>query len=112
MRGVPEAAFSGAELPFTPAHPDRMAEPQPTARDYLEQARELVWEAIQRLEEAQRVLFHAGDRYVGQVWGDGVRAVIEITERMADLSGDVTATHIEIGRLDKRDAGRGPESSR
>jgi hypothetical protein len=89
-----------------------MAEPQPTARDYLEQARELVWEAIQKLEEAQRVLFHAGDRYVGQVWGDGVRAVIEITERMADLSGDVTATHIEIGRLDKRDAGRGPEASK
>jgi len=89
-----------------------MAEPQPTARDYLEQARELVWEAIQKLEEAQRVLFHAGDRYVGQVWGDGVRAVIEITERMADLSGDVTATHIEIGRLDKRDANRDRDATR
>ena len=86
-----------------------MAEPQPTARDYLEEARELVWEAIQKLEEAQRVLFRAGDRYVGQVWGDGVRAVIEITERMADLSGDVTATHIEIGKLGKRDASRGAQ---
>jgi hypothetical protein len=83
-----------------------MAEPQPNARDHLEQARELVWEAVQRMEEAQRVLFRAGDRYVGQVWGDGVRSVIEITERMADLSGDLTATHIEIGRLGKRDAGR------
>jgi hypothetical protein len=113
VRGVPEAAFCRIRAtPFTRAAPERMAEPQPTARDYLEQARELVWEAIQKLEEAQRVLFHAGDRYVGQVWGDGVRAVIEITERMADLSGDVTATHIEIGRLDKRDASRGPEASK
>jgi hypothetical protein len=83
-----------------------MPDPQPTAREYLEQARELVWEAVERLEEAQRVLFRAGDRYVGQVWGDGVREVIEITERMADLSGDVTATHIAIGRLGKRDANR------
>jgi hypothetical protein len=82
------------------------------ASEFLEQARELVWEAIARLEEAQRVLFRAGDQYVGQVWGDGVRAVIDLTERMADLSGDVTATHIEIGRLAKRDAGRDGESPR
>jgi hypothetical protein len=83
-----------------------MPKPPPHAGEYLEQARELVWEAIARLEEAQRVLFRAGDHYVGQVWGDGVRAVLEITERMADLSGDVTATHIEIGRLARRDLGR------
>lgn len=108
MHGAAEAAFSPtAGEPSTRAALERMAEPQPTAREYLEEARELVWEAIQKLEEAQRVLFRAGDHYVGQVWGDGVRAVIEITERMADLSGDVTATHIEIGRLDKRDASRG-----
>lgn len=88
-----------------------MSDPQPTSRDYLEQARELVWEAVERLEEAQRVLFRAGDRYVGQVWGDGVREVIEITERMADLSGDVTATHIAIGKLRKRDANRDPKPS-
>jgi hypothetical protein len=79
---------------------------QPEAREHLEQARELVWDAVQRLEEAQRVLFHAGDCYVGQVWGDGVRQVIEITERMADLSGDVTSIHIEIGRLQKKDKQR------
>jgi hypothetical protein len=79
---------------------------QPEAREHLEQARDLVWDAVQRLEEAQRVLFHAGDCYVGQVWGDGVRQVIEITERMADLSGDVTAIHIEIGRLQRKDRQR------
>lgn len=83
-----------------------MPDPQPTARDYLEEARELVWEAVERLEEAQRVLFRAGDQYVSQVWGDGVREVIDITERMADLSGDVTATQIAIGKLGKRDANR------
>ena len=82
-----------------------MAEP-PKARDHLEQARELVWDAVQQLEEAQRVLFRAGDCYVGQVWGDGVRQVIEITERMADLSGDVTSIHIEIGRLQRKDRDR------
>jgi hypothetical protein len=88
-----------------------MPKPAPQAGEILEEARELVWEAIARLEEAQRVLSRAGDQYVGQVWGDGVRAVLEITERMADLAGDVTATHIEIGRLARRDAGRDSESS-
>jgi hypothetical protein len=83
-----------------------MPQPHSGPSEHLEHARELVWEAIARLEEAQRVLFRAGDQYVGQVWGDGVRAVIEITERMADLSGDVTATHIEIGRLARRDGAR------
>lgn len=83
-----------------------MAEQHPTAREYLEEAREMIWDAVQRLEEAQRVLFRAGDHYVREVWGDGVRTVIEITERMADLSGDVTSVHIEIGRLVKKDAAR------
>ena len=80
-----------------------MTEPQqPTAKEYLEQAQEIVWEALARLEEAQRVLFRAGDRYVADVWGDGVRAVIEITERITDLSGDLTAANLEIGHLARR----------
>jgi hypothetical protein len=84
-----------------------MADPPPhTALEHLEHARELVWEAVQRFEEAQRVLFKAGDRYVAEVWGDGVRAVLEVTERMADLSGDLTTVHIEIGHLQRRDRER------
>jgi hypothetical protein len=83
-----------------------MADHLPDAHDHLERARELVWEAIQRLEEAQRVLFKAGDCYVAQVYGDGVRNVIEITETMADLAGDLTQCHIEIGKIGKRDKGR------
>ena len=86
-----------------------MSEPSPTSLDHLEQARELVWEAVQGLEEAQRVLFRAGDRYVMEVWGDGVRAVLEVAERMADLSGDLTAVHIEIGKMTRRDRARDPQ---
>ena len=77
-----------------------------TSLDHLEQARELVWEALQTMEEAQRVMFRAGDCYVTQVWGDGVRTVIEMTERMADIAGDLSTSHIEIGRLVKTDTGR------
>jgi transcription antitermination factor NusA-like protein len=83
-----------------------MADQLPDAHDHLERARELVWDAIQKLEEAQRVLFKAGDCYVVQVYGDGVRNVIEVTEQMADLSGDLTQCHIEIGKIGKRDKGR------
>jgi hypothetical protein len=83
-----------------------MADPKPTARDHLELARELVWDAFQKIEEAQRVLFRSGDAYVGEEWGDGVRAVLEVTERMADVAGDLSAVHIEIGRLVRRDKGR------
>jgi hypothetical protein len=83
-----------------------MAEPQPTAHEHLERAREMLWDAIQALEETQRVMFKAGDRYVAEVWGDGVRAVLELTEKMADLAGDLTKVHIEMGRLTKRDRGR------
>lgn len=86
-----------------------MSESTPTSQEHLEQARELVWEAVQGLEEAQRVLFRAGDRYVLEVWGDGVRAVLEVAERMADLSGDLTAVHIEIGRMVRRDRARDPQ---
>jgi cytochrome c556 len=82
-----------------------MANPNTDPTEHLERARELVWEAIQRLEEAQRVLFRAGDCYVAQVNGDGVRNVIEVTETMADMSGDLTQCHIEIGKIGKRERG-------
>jgi cytochrome c556 len=82
-----------------------MADPNTDPTEHLERARELVWEAIQRLEEAQRVLFRAGDCYVAQVNGDGVRNVIEVTETMADMSGDLTQCHIEIGKIGKRERG-------
>jgi hypothetical protein len=85
--------------------PDR----ERTSVDHLEHARELVWEALQSMEEAQRIMFKAGDCYVGQVWGDGVRTVIEMTERMADIAGDLSTSHIEIGRLVKTDSARGPQ---
>lgn len=76
-----------------------------TARQHLERARELVWEAIERMEEAQRVMFEAGDAYVAQVDGDGVRAVLEATERMSDVAGDLSAVHIEVGKLARRTRG-------
>ena len=79
-----------------------------TSVDHLEQARDLVWEALQTMEEAQRVMFKAGDCYVSQVWGEGVRTVIEMTERMADIAGDLSTSHIEIGRLVKTDTARDP----
>jgi hypothetical protein len=82
--------------------PDR----DPSSTDHLEQAGEMVWEAMQTLEHAQRVLFRAGDCYVAQVWGDGVRTVIDIGERITELSGDLMSVHIEIGRLAKKDPGR------
>jgi hypothetical protein len=85
-----------------------MPERERTSVDHLEHARELVWEALQSMEEAQRVMFKAGDCYVGQVWGDGVRTVIEMTERMADIAGDLSTSHIEIGRLVKTDTARDP----
>jgi hypothetical protein len=85
--------------------PDR----ERTSVDHLEHARELVWEALQSMEEAQRIMFKAGDSYVSQVWGDGVRTVIEMTERMADIAGDLSTSHIEIGRLVKTDTARDPQ---
>lgn len=91
----------------TPAPtPFPMSEPQPTSRDHLETARELVWDAVQTLEEAQRVLFRAGDCYVKEVWGDGVRSVIEMTERITALSGDLGMVPMEIDRLSRRDRDR------
>ncbi|HEX8394367.1 MAG TPA: hypothetical protein VF665_18625 [Longimicrobium sp.] len=83
-----------------------MAEPELTGHEHLEHAREIIWDAVQMLEEAQRVLFRAGDRYVADVWGDGVRSVLDITETMAELAGDITAVHIELGKLAKRDRAR------
>jgi hypothetical protein len=84
-----------------------MPQPDASAHDHLEHAREMLWDALQTLEGAQRVMFKAGDRYVAEVWGDGVRAVLELTERITDLSGDLTKVHIEIGRLTKKDRLRG-----
>lgn len=86
-----------------------MPDPEPTPEEHLEHARELLWEALQTMEASQRALFRAGDGYVAQVWGDGVRAVLGVTERITDLSGDLTAVHIEIGRLARRDRSRGAE---
>lgn len=83
-----------------------MSDQEPTSVDRLEEAREVIWDAVHLLEHAQRVLFRAGDHYVADVWGDGVRRVIEITERMSDLTGDLTAVHIDIGRLSRTDRGR------
>lgn len=83
-----------------------MPEPDPHSTDHLELASEMVWEAMHTLERAQRVLFRAGDCYVAQVWGDGVRAVIDLGERITEMSGDLTSLHIEIGRLARRDRGR------
>ena len=99
-RAAPAAFVSRAAFP-------RMADQNHAAHEHLERARDLVWEAIERLEEAQRVLFRAGDCYVAEVNGDGVRNVIEVTETMADLSGDLTKCHIEIGKIGKRERGRG-----
>jgi len=83
-----------------------MSHEDSSSLDRLEQARGVVWEALQLLEEAQRVLFHAGDCYVGEVWGDGVRAVIDITERITTISGDLSRIPIEIDRLAARDRER------
>ncbi len=84
-----------------------MAEQNLNGHEHLEHAREMLWDAIQVLEDAQRVMFRAGDRYVAEVWGDGVRTVLDLTERITDLSGDLTKVHIEIGRLTKKDRLRG-----
>ena len=88
-----------------------MADRANDAQEHLDRAAEIVWDAIQRLEEAQRVLFKAGDCYVAQVYGDGVRNVIEVTESLADAVGDLTQAHIEIGKIGKRDRGRGWKAS-
>jgi hypothetical protein len=84
-----------------------MAQQEPSAHEQLEHARDMLWDAIQTLENAQRVMFKAGDRYVAEVWGDGVRTVLDLTERITDLSGDLTKVHIEIGRLTRKDRQRG-----
>lgn len=83
-----------------------MADPSPSSREHLEHSRELIWEAVQMLEEAQRVLFRAGDAYVGERWGDGVRRVLRMTERLTELAGELTAAHIEIGRMVRTDSAR------
>jgi hypothetical protein len=85
-------------------HPEQ----EPTALERLEEARRLVTDAAQLLEDSQRVLFRAGDRYVAEVWGDGVRAIIEITERITTIAGDLTRIPIEMDRLANRDRKRQP----
>lgn len=86
-----------------------MPEPHSESLERLEEARALVWDSIQTLEEAQRVLFRAGDCYVSRVWGDGVRTVIEMTERITSLVGDLTTVPLDIDRLAQRDRARPPE---
>lgn len=87
-----------------------MSDREPTSGDHLDQAKEVIWDAVQQLEHAQRVLFLAGDGYVGEVWGDGVRCVLELAERLTELTGELTAVHIEIGRLARNDRNRnGPQ---
>jgi hypothetical protein len=86
-----------------------MSDREQTSEEHLEHARELVWDAMQLIEKAQRVLFKAGDCYVGQVWGDGVRSVLELTERMTEMTGELSAAHIDIGRLTRKDRGRDPD---
>lgn len=83
-----------------------MPPPDTASLDHLEHAREIVCDALQRLEEAQRVLFRAGDCYVGEVWGDGVRSVIEVTERITTIAGDLSRIPIEIDRISSRDRDR------
>ena len=83
-----------------------MAQRDPKSLAHLEHAREMIWDALQMLEEAQRVIFKAGDCYVAEVWGDGVRAVIHVTERITDVSGDLTAAQSEVGRLIAKDRER------
>ena len=83
-----------------------MTLPDGTSLDHLEHAREIVCDALQQLEEAQRVLFRAGDCYVSQVWGDGVRSVIEVTERITTIAGDLSRIPIEIDRIAARDRDR------
>jgi hypothetical protein len=85
-----------------------MSHSESPSAEHLEHAKDVVWDAVQMLEQAQRVLFQAGDGYVAQVWGDGVRSVLELAERLTDLTGDLTAVHIEIGRLARKDKNRDP----
>lgn len=83
-----------------------MSDAELSSLDRLEDARRIVCDALQLLEDAQRVLFRAGDCYVAGVWGDGVRNVIEVTERITGIAGDLTRIPIEIDRLAARDRDR------
>lgn len=83
-----------------------MSDADLSSTEHLEEARRMVWDALQLLEDAQRVLFRAGDRYVAEVWGDGVRSVIEVAERITGIAGDLTRVPIEIDRLAARDRDR------
>jgi hypothetical protein len=74
-----------------------------TLQQNLERARELIADSIDRMEEAQRVLFHAGDAYVARVQGSGVRSVLDLTERMAEVAGELSHLHIEVGKLARRE---------
>lgn len=83
-----------------------MADRDPRPEAHLEQARETIHDAVQLLEEAQRVLFRAGDGYVAEVWGCGVRTVLEITERLSDVCGDLSRVDIDVGRLAREGTAR------
>ena len=84
-----------------------MSNPQVPSLQNLEEARELVWSGLQQIEDAQRVLFRAGDCYVGEVWGDGVRAIIDAAERLTSVCGELSAASSDIDRLARRDRERG-----
>jgi hypothetical protein len=75
------------------------------AYESLERARELIWQAMASVEESQRVLFRAGDDYVARVHGSGVRSVLDLTERLSEVAGELSHLHIEVGKLRRRDAG-------
>lgn len=98
--GVP-GAVPAAPAPTRPRR--LMPEPERTAAEHLEHARDVVWNALRLMEDAQRIVFRAGDRYVGAVWGPGVRSVIDVTESMAEVAGDLSALHIEMGKMLQRD---------
>ena len=83
-----------------------MSDPHPSSLQNLEEARQLVWSGLQQIEDAQRVLFSAGDCYVREVWGEGVRAIIEAAERLTSVCGELTATSSDIDRLARRDRER------
>jgi hypothetical protein len=38
-----------------------------------------------------------------------VRSVLELTEKLTDLTGDLSAAHIEIGKMMRKDRGRDAE---
>ena len=99
--------FRAAQAAFRSplASPLAMADPNTDPTEHLERARDLVWKPSSGLKRRSACSFAPADCHVAQVNGDGVRNVIEVTETMADMSGDLTQCHIEIGKIGKRERG-------